>query len=479
MESMTSGLRDLTNSFLSLSTAASLFGATQLVRLLDVRSPRAGAADVSHRLDSVTEATTDQLSGWASTAFGRTDVFQRSAVDFMFDLATLNASGLLAASGPILNPLESALNPVVSGLDRMMPGADIELRWLELKNKIEIYFLVENAATRLRLSPVEYTPLPELVGRAYALGPFLALWAIEGLGHAYGQQAIEKNQFPRGLLTGPEADACPSASLLMLHAGIGLAFAEKLLAPMTASISPIEVRAMVAEFVRLCRENSQPGYVGAAYESLGLFTWEFHQELVCAVDRELQQSAPALLGYFWHGAGRAIYFAPQNFLPCADIDWAHVADSAPHAIGRLNIIAGLAWATTLVNMRQPEIQLNLLRLHGEVLRRMPAFGNGVRSSIVMRYDTTPHADLIARFCDCSATQVDADQRDHLASDIADACRDAIRCIYPALRQSVQLDEVFRYHDLDALVTSIGTHPIERSRTDLYGAATLTEADRMT
>jgi hypothetical protein len=444
MESMTSEFRDLTKSVLGLSAAASLFGASQFARLLDLRAPVAGAADVSRRLDAVTEKTTDQLSGWVSTVFGRTDVLQRSLVDLMFDLVTLNTSGLLASSGPILNPAASALAPLVTGVDRLMPGAGVEMRWLELRNKVEIYFLVENAATRLGISPVESTPLPDLVGRAYDLGPFLALWAIEGLGHAYGQQAIDKDQSPRGLLTGPEAEACPSSAMSMLHAGIGLAFAQKLLDSMTPATPTGALATAIENFIRLSRENSRPGYIGAAYESLGLVTRTFHQDLVARVGQEVAQSHEDLLGYFWHGVGRAIYFAPRNFLPCTEINWASAADAAPDDLGRLNIVAGLAWAVTLVNMRQPAIMEWLLSHHGDVVLRPSAFANGVTSAVLVRYDTTPEAPFLESFVNYQPASAARETARLWEREVSGPAVNALQNWHGPLKRAGRLGEVFRF-----------------------------------
>jgi hypothetical protein len=193
-----------------------------------------------------------------------------------------------------------------AAVDRAVPGAEAGLQWRELRNKLEIYLPLENAATRLRVSRVERTPLPEPVERAYALGPFLALWAEEGLGHIYGEQALRDTPTPRALLTGPASDAARPGALLMLHAGIGRAFAQRLFDVVTPANTATALRPALRELVALCRDNSRPGYVGATYESLGLVTRTFHQELVAAVDRGLQEAAEDLLGYFWHGVGRAI-----------------------------------------------------------------------------------------------------------------------------------------------------------------------------
>ena len=56
----------------------------------------------------------------------------------------------------------------------------------------------------------------------------------------------------------------------MLHAGVGLAFAERLLEGVTPTTPGPAVRPVLRRFLALCRGNSRPGYVGAALESLGL-----------------------------------------------------------------------------------------------------------------------------------------------------------------------------------------------------------------
>jgi hypothetical protein len=445
MQSTTSdSIRDLAKSLLSISGAASSFGVSQFGRLLDVRSPLASINEAARRFDSVTRAVTDQIDPRFSSAFARTDVIQRGVVDLMADFITLNPSGLLGFSGFILEPVASALDPLVAAVDRAFPGAEAEVRWLELRNKMEIYLLVANAEARLQISPVERTPLSELVERAYALDAFPALWAVEGLGHYYGEQALRGGPAPRGLLTGPEATAVRSGALVMLHPGIGLAFAQSLLGPVKPDNAASALPSVLRDFVALCRDNSQPGYIGGAYESLGLVARTFHRDLIADIDRELRQSAGELVGYFWHGVGRALYFAPGNFLPCTDIDWAGAPEAAPHEIGRLNITAGLAWAVTLVNMRQPAIMERLLRYVGDVVARTPGFANGVSSSILMRYDTTPEAPFLDDFLSYQPGP-DAPMTVQLwEREVRGPAVEALRHWYGPLKRAGRLGEVYRF-----------------------------------
>jgi hypothetical protein len=444
IQEATSNLRELAKSLASFSGAATLFGLGQLGQMLDVRPTRPSSDELARRLDAVTRSLVDHLDGRLAGAFARTDDFQRAVVDIMADILTFNPSGLLASSGPILDPLASALDPLMAIIERTLPGTDARVRWSELRNKIEIYVLVADAESRIGISPVERFPLPDLVGRAYALGPFLAVWSVEGLGRIYGDRALAETSTPRGLLTGPEADASYPGALLMLHAGIGQAFALSTLGRVTPANAADTLPTALRDFISLCRENSRPGYVGAAYESLGLVTRTFHQDLIAEVDRVLQQSAGDLVGYFWHGVGRAIYFAPRNFLPCTDIDWAGAPLIAPHEIGRLNVTAGLAWAVTQVNMRQPAVMVRLLGHHGDVIARTTAFANGVSSSIIMRHDTTPDAPFLDDFLHFEPRSIDpiaASTWHDLVKRPADV---ALKETYGTMKRADTLGQLFHY-----------------------------------
>src|SRR5262249_25642863 len=145
-----------------------------------------------------------------------------------------------------------------------------------------------------------------------------------------------------------------------------------------------EISRMVAEVVRLDRENSLPGCVGAAYESLGLVTRSMHPTMVAAVDRAVREVAPEVRGYFWHGVGRALYFWLFNFLPCSDWQiFQMAARAAPDESARLNACAGAAWTFVLVNQRQPRILADLVvKPHGRELARDGGFTNGVASAVV-------------------------------------------------------------------------------------------------
>lgn len=350
----------------------------------------------------------------------------------------------------------------VNGMRIATSPSESTASFQEILNKGEVFVLVRQVARRIGIPDTFPLPLLELVARSYALGPFPALWAVEGLGHDDAVSYFEAGVPPRGLLTtAPEARHLPRPSLLMLHAGIGLGFAERRLEGTSLSTPPEVLRALVRDVLALCRESSRPGDLGAAIESLGLVTGLLHGPLVPAVDRALREldEGGDVLGFYWHGVGRSLYFRLVNFLPCST--WPVFESArrlAPDPAARRNAWAGLAWAVTLVNQRQPRILAELLiDPHGAELEVDDAFANGVASSIVMRRATTPGApflESLIRFRPEGGARVEARWR----RLVARPCRLALDAYFPALDAEDRLGSVFRYRRLPGLRDGAGHGP---------------------
>ena len=83
--------------------------------------------------------------------------------------------------------------------------------------------------------------------------------------------------------------------------------------------------------------------------------------------------------------------------------WRAADDEAPDEVARQNLYAGLAWATTLVNLRQPEILAQWLHARGERLWRSRGFLNGLASVIVVALDTTPGDPYVLSFAGTGLT----------------------------------------------------------------------------
>ncbi len=377
----------------------------------------------------------------------------------LFGLLSDMAQGLFTPR--VLNPtiaLSLTGNPVertAETLRLLLAGGNLLVSAEELVNKSEVFALVPAVAPLINAPRELPWPLPQLVANAYGLGFFFSLWALEGLGHDYAGAYWDQGTVPHGLLSPDATRGLPPGSLSMLHAGIGLAMAQALLGRLRCETRQDEIRRLVAEIVRLDRESSQPGYVGAAWESLGLVSRTLHPTRVADIDQAVRAVAPEVRGYFWHGVGRALYFWVFNFLPCSDWQVFEMARrEAPDEEARLNAWAGAAWGYALVNQRQPRIMAELLiRPHGEELARDGGFANGIASSMMMRFDTTPDAPFIAPFLDYR------DPSDRRLNALWDRLvrvpgQTALREYYPVIRRHGRIGDVFEYRDLAAYVARL-------------------------
>ncbi len=405
------------------------------------------ARDLTQTLDILTHQAQAELGNTTQSLFFFGDGLQRAVVDGVFSLFTPHTW----APANILRLGYQGVRQAAQLVQALLPGQAI-LAWHELRNKLEVFTSVKNLSADLGLPAGEFIPLPQMVGKAYGVSPFLALWAVEGVGHDYTDRYWQHKGVPSGLLSAEQAPV-PEKSLLMLHAGMGLSFADRLLGDLTSEATPDQVRSVVEYFLFLCRSNSRPGYMGAALESLGLQTRVFYSDLLHRVDQQLRLTAPEFLGFFWHGAGRGLYFSREYFLPVLRSVWCGVDEEARNTPDRLSSMAGLNWAVTLVNMRQPEIIQNMLRspIESDLIQ---GFTNGAVSSVIMREDTTPGEPFTSDFYQ---NVPDAGQP-FLAAEwarlIANPCRVGLQTYYPVLRECDAPDQVFRYQDLSALISNL-------------------------
>lgn len=338
----------------------------------------------------------------------------------------------------------------------IVPGPNKGVVWQEFNNKLQAFNLFENADSVLRLEAGTDIPLAKLIQKTRFLGRYRAVWVTEGLGHYHTEMCWGKSGAPKELLNS-NADDLPAESLIPLHAGMGLSLANRLLKTIKSPNSQTEIRVVLERFLELCRHNSRSGYLGVSYEALGLAARNLYPHLVRIIDRELQEIDEKLVGYFWHGVGRAIYFAPTNFLPFNNSPWRAIkmAQREPiHAIGRLNALAGVVWALTLVNIRQPEILENLLSRHSNELSDSDALPNGVSSAIMIWRDSTTDDSGLDALCRHQPESSDGDLVRLWTEQISRPCRIAVQRFYPVIREHDCLGEIFRYQSLSKLVSRL-------------------------
>lgn len=399
--------------------------------------------ELTSTLDIATHQTVFNLGNIPQTLYYLGDGLQQAFADELFDL--VNPETWRPAS--LLRWTSEIARESLQGARIAIPGKTSRSAWAELRNKTEIFFQVRTLSNILKLSPDQLLPLPELVARAYTLSPFLALWAVEGLGQYYTTTYWKLKGLPDKLLWEENAPV-PEKSLLMLHAGLGLSIANRLLTTVSSASPTRKIRDVLLRIIQLCKNNSREGYLGAAIESLGLVTRDFYPAMGQVVHQVLSQIAPELTGFFWHGYGRALYFSFSYFLPVLRSAWGAVDNEVGGLPDELSAMAGLTWAVTLVNMRQPEIMEGVLQTYIQGSRLMDGFVNGVASAITMRQDTTPNEPFVSAFIHYRPK----DQ--HLAElwtkCITQAGNRAINTYQPVLKRNKALDQVFRYQDLDQL-----------------------------
>jgi hypothetical protein len=138
-------------------------------------------------------------------------------------------------------------------------------------------------------------------------------------------------------------------------------------------------------------------------EALGFVTRTLFPAALLNLDRELQRYGCDATSHFWHGVGRGLYFLfPRalfsNSSPSGVLKRA--AEEPPHETGKLNVLAGLAFAVTLVNILDPEVQQDWLKQH-PVLRKSDAFSGGIASATALWrawVESTPLKRTADLFC---------------------------------------------------------------------------------
>jgi len=332
------------------------------------------------------------------------------------------------------------------------PWRETRLVWREFQNKLEAFSLFAFVDSALQIPRQREVRLRDLVKKTDALEPYRALWTTEGLGYYVGMEFWEQGKGPQDLLA-DQSKELPERSLVALHTGMGMAIASRLIETVRSGSDEFEIRRALEQFVTACRDNSKTGYTGAAYESLGLVTRTLYPQMVMKLDQQLRKLDQDLSGYFWHGVGRGIYFAPVNFLPDGNsLEHAMrmAGEQPPHELGRRNALAGLAWAMMLVNLRHPEIIENFLKRQGDQLADREAFVNGVISSLMIWRDSTGDDTCLKAILDYQSESSDKTAAERWERMVRHPCLEALEYVYPVLKEHQRLDEVFQYRDLSEL-----------------------------
>jgi len=254
------------------------------------------------------------------------------------------------------------------------------LEMQEGRNKLEAFRLFAFVDQELRF-PASLPSLLSLVFRAQTLPPWQRNFALEGVSNYYTNNAAAERSL-RGLLADP---GLPDTAMVPLHAGMGTALAESALLSLGERPSKASLRGALEGFFEHCHANARPGWHENAMEAMGLAVRTLHPHLLQQVSKEIGEIDETARRLYWHGVGRSLYFVPMNFLTFGgshERALRDAIDEAPTLEDRCNAVAGLLWAVTLVNIRQPVVLRRLLRACSDI--RMPgAVSNGIVSALMV------------------------------------------------------------------------------------------------
>src|SRR5262249_53715930 len=156
------------------------------------RTSKAAAAG-----NAVTHTPEEQFDAVIREAFQAGDQLQRDIVDLLFGVLTLEACTPRRITKVTFDMLQQSAE-----VGRwFMPGRENRLAWQEFKNKLQAFDLFEHVDVVLSLPAGPDLSLTALLTQADALGPYRAVWALEGLGRYYAETCWTHQGTPQHLLT--------------------------------------------------------------------------------------------------------------------------------------------------------------------------------------------------------------------------------------------------------------------------------------
>lgn len=456
-------MRELTSSVMSYLYAMGLYSGQQVAKIAGfpgtVVNPKNDPAPgpdgedpktFSGQLYKSTRKTVEKFGDPAAVMFIAGQEYQSKAIDTFFDVVTLKAMSPSYWGEAV----EHLFSQGKLAADAMI-GQEEALHWEQAKNTRYVFTLVRNNPEKLGIPKTGEFDLAVYMDKAYGVGDFENIWTVEGLGHVFTQRVWNLkwncSEDAHGIMTDGQAASMPDKSLTMMHAGLGLGFAESLMKQLNPDSETKEIERVLKLFIKLCRNNSRKGYVGCALESLGLVTRCFNYPMVSAVQKVLKDLDETAWEFFWRGAGRALYFSPGHMLQPLYSPWIAAEQEAPDDRVHNILKAGISWPTNIVNMKNPAIFEDLIRRRGEDEEKAGTIAHGVAASTTMAVDITPNHPLVKKYLEYVPSSSDSKVKERWTKMVHDPAYKALHRYQPVLRAHDMMDQVFRFQDLDALV----------------------------
>jgi hypothetical protein len=443
-------MADTTDALLKWQIAVSCFAAQRMLSVLPLsrREPLRSMQELFYETGEAAKKDF-RTNTWLFGSFQFGDKAQSALADLVSDtirLKVLNPGYMMDVVSDLFRESTDAVATVGStdGLGRLTE---------QFQNMRDVLGFVNDVDAPEELAADGTYPLAEKLEKFYARGDYPALWLVEGLGERFARARSKKNRDVRDLFTSGEGAALPAKARLMMHAGMGIAFAKDAIDELTPWSSERTVKDALKGFLQRIARNSMPGYEGAALESLGLVTHTWYAQLVRLVSDQLLALDADAGEFFWHGAGRSMYFSPMHMLPGLS-PWEAADHEPPDETARRNARAGVAWAFTIVNVRQPEITAHFLRHRTDSISSNDAYTNGVHSTLVMAGEMVPGHKDVSEFCRFRPDADDSGLVSAWNTYIGRDAGDKIDQYRRSLEADGQLGEVFRYHDLSQFVADL-------------------------
>ena len=153
---------------------------------------------------------------------------------------------------------------------------------------------------------------------------------------------------------------------------------------------------------------------------------------VPALARALGETDGDLEARFWHGVGRGLYFLP------AGRPLARALREPPHALGRANAMAGLAWAITLICLPHPGVLDRFLSRHCGRIEDADSFRHGIAAAALVWCRSAGQDELLHRLL---AYPSQAPER--WQAWVRRPCERALGEQFPILVRDGGWDELFR------------------------------------
>jgi hypothetical protein len=319
-----------------------------------------------------------------------------------------------------------------------------KLAMKELVNKIKAFTYFQHINIILKFDIKKQKSPVDVLGLLDRLDTENFLWAAEGIGYLFTEKIVNQ-EFPGSHLF--LVNDYEHNFLGILHSGMGMSLANNFLMKVDMAKDWPFLTKGIKQYLSLLNKVSLPGYEKIPVESLGFISRLLFPDFLPVINQLFHEVDDELVPYLWHGVGRALCFLPRHLWPGCSSPWRaiEIAESeAPHETAFLNILAGLGWPLTLVNIKHPQIMEQVLRYHGKYLSKNDAFSSGVSSAVLFLRDYLRENSLIMEFYNYKPE--DSEPGLHKTWDklIKIPCEKALEHFYPYLKREHRWSELFKY-----------------------------------